>query len=905
MSTPSNDPIEVLIAHAQSLGDAWSRYVALSQTLYPGRPVAEMARQRWAEETGEHIIGPDHWMFQIELAIVEDFRRACAARRYSATGRAAGSLTETPLPADLYQNAGLRIVRGELLLFPPRPPRPIKIVRVSAVPAKTMRLSPEWDLMLDEKGNIAMLSGDAAIEQDAECARRQFEDETSQVVAAVAAIQAHHPAAEAPEESQTLGWQRRKWRRQWIAKFAGRQRSVRRWIAVADLVDWCAQSTTAASIEAEAKARDVAYRRLTESVQRGEFERGDRSKILYLDTQVMRCRLTREQFEIAFNNTAGVPWAPSLPLDVLRYCWLPRELARQWIERHDYIWPAHFNPVSPGSPQPKAATGTVDRASETIALIEAVHDLRVIRGIDLRSAIIEMNDLLATGQVPSADALIDGVAAKIDARWWWASTNFEYPNSSVVFNLVADGEPRITRATEIALNRGAWERQRSRILAAARQDSGPFPHWDNPAWDHPRKLLDAIRLWSPDFAQLLDQLKWPSAGDILNIAQQRQRHRMLYDHPASEKLRQRRKGGAVDNRPEARDHVLGDEIPEPIRDDLLRCLREWDRWDDTDRIVNGSELAARLIIQKTGAGQPYILKYAPPATEGLGAAYRRVGDARHDALGSHDFDIRHSTIRDPRGSWLPSRISGGIDAEAERMRLDRLDREARDAAATAAWDAECAKPMHERQYFLFGEIADKLATDPESLEIDAAKRARIVRDLADWTSRGEFGLLGDSEVVALSAEPPHFLPIGPVRPGAILVNPEGLILRREACNRYLSASRITTASRLLNHWFPKMPVVAPSSQGAETEPIDQRPAVKRALLAAIRSTLKTVGVPGKTAQWKTFCAHVRMECAVTANTRGYGDKSIQRLVTAIKAAPDKEDKTENSPTRSRPRAGDG
>jgi hypothetical protein len=114
-------------------------------------------------------------MFEIELAIIEDFRRACEARRYSAAGRAAGSLTETPLPADLYQNAGLRIVRGELLLFPPRPPRPIKIVHVSAVPAATMRLSPEWDLMLDEKGNIAKLSGDAAIEQDAECARRQFE----------------------------------------------------------------------------------------------------------------------------------------------------------------------------------------------------------------------------------------------------------------------------------------------------------------------------------------------------------------------------------------------------------------------------------------------------------------------------------------------------------------------------------------------------------------------------------------------------------------------------------------------------------------------------------------------------------------------------------------------------------
>ena len=157
-----------------------------------------MARKRLAAETGEHIMGPDHWMFEIELAIIEDFRRACAASRYLAAGRAAGSLTETPLPADLYQNAGLRMARGELLLFPPRPPRPIKIVRVSPVATATLRLSPEWDLMVDEAGNIAVLFGEAAIEQDAECARRQFEAGASQAAAAVAAIQARHRAAEAP-----------------------------------------------------------------------------------------------------------------------------------------------------------------------------------------------------------------------------------------------------------------------------------------------------------------------------------------------------------------------------------------------------------------------------------------------------------------------------------------------------------------------------------------------------------------------------------------------------------------------------------------------------------------------------------------------------------------------------------
>lgn len=107
------------------------------------------------------------------------------------------------------------------------------------------------------------------------------------------------------------------------------------------------------------------------------------------------------------------------------------------------------------------------------------------------------------------------------------------------------------------------------------------------------------------------------------------------------------------------------------------------------------------------------------------------------------------------------------------MRTARLAREARDRAAAAAWEAECAKLMRERQYFRFGDIADALAKDPESLAIDTAKRDRIVGDLSDWTIRGEFDSSGDSEVVVLTGEPPFFLPLGPVPPGGILADPEG------------------------------------------------------------------------------------------------------------------------------------
>jgi hypothetical protein len=130
-------------------------------------------------------------------------------------------------------------------------------------------------------------------------------------------------------------------------RFAARQRTARRWIAVVDLVDWCAHSTTTATLDAEAQAREVAYRRLTDAILKGELERGGRSKILYLDTLVTsggaspRCRLTRKQFEIALGATAAPP-PPLLPITVLNCCWLPADLTRQWLEVHGYRLPPYL-----------------------------------------------------------------------------------------------------------------------------------------------------------------------------------------------------------------------------------------------------------------------------------------------------------------------------------------------------------------------------------------------------------------------------------------------------------------------------------------------------------------------------------------------------------------------------------
>jgi hypothetical protein len=166
---------------------------------------------------------------------------------------------------------------------------------------------------------------------------------------------------DAEENRRSLRRRRSASRRKSIARFAERQRIKKRWIALIDLIAWCAQSTTAASNDEEARARDVAYRRLAESILRGEFEQSGRSKVLYLDTLVTsdgaspRCRLTREQFEIAFA-------AASLPLTVLNCCWLPSDIARQWLEAHGYRRAPHFEPA-PGREAAHRLTISLEEAS--------------------------------------------------------------------------------------------------------------------------------------------------------------------------------------------------------------------------------------------------------------------------------------------------------------------------------------------------------------------------------------------------------------------------------------------------------------------------------------------------------------------------------------------------------------
>jgi hypothetical protein len=141
------------------------------------------------------------------------------------------------------------------------------------------------------------------------------------------------------------------------------------------------------------------------------------------------------------------------------------------------------------------------------------------------------------------------------------------------------------------------------------------------------------------------------------------------------------------------------------------------------------------------------------------------------------------------------------EEQYRRMRAAREEGEADDAAWNAVWDAERARPIAQRRYFSFAELADRLAVDPHTLAVDAALRGRIIADLTDWVKSQQFDLVG-GEVAALSGHPPDFVPFVPLQPGAILVGPEMLMLRRDACQRYVKAKpELPSASGLLNQWF--------------------------------------------------------------------------------------------------------
>jgi hypothetical protein len=169
---------------------------------------------------------------------------------------------------------------------------------------------------------------------------------------------------------------------------------------------------------------------------------------------------------------------------------------------------------------------------------------------------------------------------------------------------------------------------------------GPSQDRDDRNWDHPVKLLDAVRLWAPALARCLDQVKWGSPAEIENLAHRYGDYhdptRVQNRRARAKRPRERGPNTKVD--PEASldglDTAADRALPEPLRGDWARLLQEWEKWDDGERLVYAFELAAHLIIEKTKPEESYLLEYAPPASDDdLSGDYCRMGEARHEGLG--------------------------------------------------------------------------------------------------------------------------------------------------------------------------------------------------------------------------------------------------------------------------------
>jgi hypothetical protein len=154
-------------------------------------------------------------------------------------------------------------------------------------------------------------------------------------------------------------YDRERSRREWIDRFAAKQRQIRRWIPFVEIGDVCARAAALASFVEEREARDLAYRRLVESISRGEFEKNGKSQILMLvprlHVPIPSHRLTEEYFQ-GIVNAYGISDFSNdseLVIDQLRYCWVPSELCREWFERHHLAWPGAFNPQVHTVPVPR------------------------------------------------------------------------------------------------------------------------------------------------------------------------------------------------------------------------------------------------------------------------------------------------------------------------------------------------------------------------------------------------------------------------------------------------------------------------------------------------------------------------------------------------------------------------
>jgi hypothetical protein len=95
-------------------------------------------------------------------------------------------------------------------------------------------------------------------------------------------------------------------------------------------------------------------------------------------------------------------------------------------------------------------------------------------------------------------------------------------------------------------------------------------------------------------------------------------------------------------------------------------------------------------------------------------------------------------------------------------------------------------------------------------------------------------------------------------------------------------------------WSESWGTFAPAlhvSVNAETETAGpRRRGINKTLHDTVTETLSAYGIPGETKKWGEFYRQVRSRAGIKSVTRGYGDKTIQRMVSRVQTEAHKQDK---------------
>lgn len=132
-----------------------------------------------------------------------------------------------------------------------------------------------------------------------------------------------------------------------VRRFYACQQRSRRWLNFALIADWCARQS--GSVKPDEGDRIAAYQQLYRGVLEQEFERNEKSLLLFLGSaDSSNGRWSRDDLATAI-YAAGTKVDGFVAQNILACCWIPNEMARAWLAKRNLPLAPHLFPIEPRS----------------------------------------------------------------------------------------------------------------------------------------------------------------------------------------------------------------------------------------------------------------------------------------------------------------------------------------------------------------------------------------------------------------------------------------------------------------------------------------------------------------------------------------------------------------------------